>query len=556
MAENAMMPSVSRSLNWCIRVVIFVFILEAIIWVFLNQVPGVCVRAIVVFAACSASAYLMIVILFLRNVRLIAQKAVAVGSGRRAETARRALSSIKWQCSGVFVCVGWIIISRLWLVFSAESDWQSNLISILHAIDCSCGQILVLAFSRGVTATSFATRQCDGSSRHRSWQKASQLYNPEQDQRWGEKVKELSGRGFTLEKLLDFYQMLGNECMPHFVPSRSTTDDVVHGAIIPLSCTEKCAMATVMMGGAYAKPHKMVTHCWRNLFRDLVSAIVADALGESEFNRIAHLVERDIPLLRRWVNLLGAHSRIYWVCAFSVNQHAGICGNNPHNSKDTVTAELYPTCECNLPKAFNTDAPVLENGKGIECEMNKFQDMIRFLSATDRHFEQVIAIDAGFALFSRSWCIAEIFVANTIGMKQHLKIFAAGDIIKHSSLLSNLKVEAMESSLPEDKVEILASIPDIPAFNERLQVMLFDELLPAWESLDDEEVAECIGQFVRWERLSADRSSIGIFEENHDIPLETPMSAFSALEEHEIADIAAAEAISESSESTESQLSI
>eukprot|EP00927_Polykrikos_kofoidii_P006462 TRINITY_DN12613_c0_g1_i3.p1 TRINITY_DN12613_c0_g1~~TRINITY_DN12613_c0_g1_i3.p1 ORF type:complete len:616 (-),score=52.87 TRINITY_DN12613_c0_g1_i3:264-2111(-) len=458
MAVNAMMPLFSRRLNWCMRVLIFVCILQTI---FLFLPTTFIVKALFALRACIASVYVSIVFHFLWKARRIAQNVAAAGSECRCETARRALFLINLQGYGISAGIGGSVPLYVWLAiaFPSSPRWEIHMGYLLVIFTLSCNQIVALVLGRASTSTSLATRRCDA-SRQNVWQRSSRLYKPDQNQRWCEKVKELCGRGFTLEKLLDFYQMLGDTCMQHFVPSRSTTEDVVRGAVIPLSYTDRCAMATVMMGGTYAKPHKIVTHCWRMLFRDLVAAIVSDALGDSEFNQIAHLLERDIPLLRRWVKLRGAHSRIYWVCALSVNQHAGICRMNPQNSKDTVTAELYPMCECNLPKAFNTDAPVLENGKGISCEMNKFQDMIRFLSAKDRYFEQVVAIDAGFQLFSRAWCIAEISCANLVGMKQRLKIFAAADLLKHSSRLRNLKVEEMDSAIPEDKEEILASIPD------------------------------------------------------------------------------------------------
>merc|ERR1712048_701815 len=105
--------------------------------------------------------------------------------------------------------------------------------------------------------------------------------------------------------------------------------------------------------------------------------------------------------------------RSYWVCAFCVNQHAGICGGNPYHGTDAVTGVEYPVCGCGLRKAWNTTEPVLdEDGRSIPCEMNKFDDMMELLSATDSNFAQVIAVDASFELFSRAWCVAEIAAAH------------------------------------------------------------------------------------------------------------------------------------------------
>merc|ERR1712176_1287948 len=60
----------------------------------------------------------------------------------------------------------------------------------------------------------------------------------------GEKVRELAGRGMTIERLLDFYALLGDPegIMQSFDPYRSTTKDVVHHVVIPLSCKDEAAM--------------------------------------------------------------------------------------------------------------------------------------------------------------------------------------------------------------------------------------------------------------------------------------------------------------------------
>ncbi len=66
----------------------------------------------------------------------------------------------------------------------------------------------------------------------------------------------------------------------------------------------------------------MITHNWRNLFRDLVAAICADALNLVTFSLIAHLLDRDIDALEEILKRKGALDQMLWVCAFSVNQHA------------------------------------------------------------------------------------------------------------------------------------------------------------------------------------------------------------------------------------------
>merc|ERR1712054_458929 len=104
----------------------------------------------------------------------------------------------------------------------------------------------------------------------------------------------------------------------------------------------------------------MVTHAWSNLFRDLVAAILADALDEAEYDMIGYMLDNEFEQLKGWVEATGAQQKSYWVCAFCVNQHAGICGGNPYHSTDTVTGEEHLICPCHFAKAFNDTEPVLD----------------------------------------------------------------------------------------------------------------------------------------------------------------------------------------------------
>jgi len=231
-----------------------------------------------------------------------------------------------------------------------------------------------------------------------------------------------------------------------------------------------------------------VTHNWGNLFRDLVAAICADALGEDEYSSISHILMNNPSNLEDWIYARGAHLRTYWVCAFSVNQHAAICGGNPYNDTDPVLLEIHPTCPCGLTKHFS----------GLGCEMNKFDVMMSYLSATDSNFAQVVAIDFQFVLFSRAWCVSEIAAANTAGMIQSLKIHSSWSLAQKAETLRLLKIEDMEASRPEDKAEILATIADTAAFDAHVQHMLFEELIPAWGNTDDMEQMNRIGSNARW----------------------------------------------------------
>ena len=130
--------------------------------------------------------------------------------------------------------------------------------------------------------------------------------------------------------------------MKHYNPRLHTTEDVVRLAIIPFSRAQQAACATVLMKGVYTRPQRMVTHNWGNLFRDLVAAVVADALDESDYGMIGYLLDNSLGTLIEWVAAADKLQSTYWICAFSVNQHASICGKNPASTKDSVTKELHP----------------------------------------------------------------------------------------------------------------------------------------------------------------------------------------------------------------------
>ena len=79
---------------------------------------------------------------------------------------------------------------------------------------------------------------------------------------------------------------------------------------------------------------------------------------------------------------------------------------------------ITPVCTCGLPKAFNSQAPTLDDGRSVPCEMNKFDPMMILLSAMGPDFSQVVAVDAEFVIFSRAWCVAEIVAAHEVGKRQ------------------------------------------------------------------------------------------------------------------------------------------
>ena len=61
---------------------------------------------------------------------------------------------------------------------------------------------------------------------------------------WQEKVEELSQRGIAIGDMLIFALRLLDE-MPSFEPRRSSTRDVVRGAVIPWTSQERCSYGGV-----------------------------------------------------------------------------------------------------------------------------------------------------------------------------------------------------------------------------------------------------------------------------------------------------------------------
>jgi len=333
---------------------------------------------------------------------------------------------------------------------------------------------------------------------------------PCSDAGWHQKVEELAGRGFTMRALLGFYKRLGTaEVMPHYDSTRSTTLDVVRQAVIPLSSEAKSSLASVMMEGKVVRPQMMVTHNWGNLFRDLVACIIADALGEDEYYMAAYWLDHEMDLVEEWLSTAGAMDNTYWVCAFSIAQHAGICGGNPACERDSVTGQLHPVCDCGQPKCFNTTEPLSADGQSISCEMNKFDNMLEFLGASNKRFRHVIAVDRKFTLFSRAWCVAEIAKAFDFGIEQHLLLPSAALLTEHEASLLDLRVEDMKATRPEDAQAILAKIPDKAAFNQQLQHLIHDRLLVTWKSLDEGQRLQRAGRIARLQ-LACQQRKVGL----------------------------------------------
>lgn len=294
-------------------------------------------------------------------------------------------------------------------------------------------------------------------------------YDPKVEQGWDDLVDDLAHRGITLEKLMEFWMKLPQR-MPHFDPMRHTTRCVVRQVIIPLTASTGRAYATHMMNEVPTVPMKMVTHTWSNLFRNLVAAVVADAVGDMTYGVSAYLLTHKPAKI---IALLDSRNKLqdtYWICAFSVAQHYSICDAT---YVDKVTGDLVPACTCGRPK-YNFMSPPLCDGASIPCEMNKFVDMMAYLASNDEDFQQVVAVDPEFQLFERAWCIAEMAKAHSLYVTQNLKMLMCTSSNQFEKMLRALDVRNLKASRPEDVEYILASIPDHDEFNTRLKELIFN----------------------------------------------------------------------------------
>lgn len=266
------------------------------------------------------------------------------------------------------------------LIFSTNVTAKAILYPCWHIVQISQGitlytMIAKIWFTSGPALKAHAREL----RRKRIHKQSMKAYKQCENAAWQTMVGNLATKGFTLDRLLAFYKVLPT-LMPHFNPNTHRTKDVVRAAIIPACADEKCAYAEKMMNHNPTWAKTMVTHCWQNLFRDLVACIVADALGWPYYERVAILLDNNIEELEQALSpeML---SRTYWVCALSVNQHEAICGANPYNDTDPVTGLVFSGCTCGAPKHLNHTPPLRADGKSTACQMNKFDDMMAYMIA-------------------------------------------------------------------------------------------------------------------------------------------------------------------------------
>ncbi|CAJ1443500.1 unnamed protein product [Effrenium voratum] len=303
---------------------------------------------------------------------------------------------------------------------------------------------------------------------------------------WQAKVEELANRGIYLSDLLDFYQtLLEGQAMRGFNVMRSTTSDVAREAVIPLSRGAKDqegqALASVWNKQQPVLAERMVTHNWGNRFSHLVAAIVADAMGCACYADVLDSLRtvNDVVVMREKLNKTGALRITYWVCVFCVNQHASICaGFGPCPSaepawaawdskrRNSVTGEVYPLCSCSTRKYFNDEAAL--------TELNKFDDLMRFLASQLPVFVHVTVADEHFEVFKRAWCVAEIVEGSALNIRQRIVVPSSTCLDEHYGTLKNLDIRNCEASRVEDKEQILSRIDDVAGFNEYLGWLIFD----------------------------------------------------------------------------------
>lgn len=291
------------------------------------------------------------------------------------------------------------------------------------------------------------------------------------------KVRELAHRGIELGALLDFYGKLW-ELMPDFEAEESTTAEVVKAAIIPASAKEGLAYSSI----AHTEPRmatRMVSHNWANKFSHLVAAVVADAFDIPLYeDLVTQMLPSSLPQLIEELRKAGRLETVYWICAFSVNQHRSICKRQG--------------CNCDS---------VMHLSGSPECEMDKFDDMMEYMfhdtkgtPGTRRH---VVAMDKHGELFSRAWVVAELVATTTMdstAIRQSYKAYSRDSLRQLKSHVGDNGVSLWECKayLKEDEEMIKRQAKDQMAkegltseqFHERLNARIFEVLEEAAKDVE------------------------------------------------------------------------
>ncbi|CAE7332955.1 unnamed protein product [Symbiodinium necroappetens] len=246
---------------------------------------------------------------------------------------------------------------------------------------------------------------------------------------------------------------------PEFNPDVSLPElDAIDG------CSQEAqdgfAYASTVNNGLPCMPLKMVTHSWRNKFCFLLAAILADALNREKYDEIARLLaERQLGKLVQDLFRAGKLDVAYWVCAFSVNQHTGICATPP------------PT--------------IGVTGQPSE-EMNKFDDMMAYLKTYHRQHggtdlrapEALVASCRSHVAVALARYQPEARLEQVVALEKAVKMHSSASRDHCLDRLVHLDVSNAASpreSLFEDRANcavmelVLSKITDVDAFNDDLQ---------------------------------------------------------------------------------------
>ena len=80
----------------------------------------------------------------------------------------------------------------------------------------------------------------------------------------------------------------------------------------------------------------------------------------------------------------------------------------------------------------------------------------------------------------------------------------------------------MQATREEDRLEILAKIPNHEDFNAHLQKLLFEDLFPAWRCLDVALQLDRMGHMLRWHDVGRRRGTWRILDPDLALPAANP----------------------------------
>jgi len=270
---------------------------------------------------------------------------------------------------------------------------------------------------------------------------------------WDGTVREIAHRSLTMQSLVDFLRDLPGR-MPSYDPDKTMTWQVVVEVVVPATAAKGCSWAQ-LVDGKEALPDKMATHTWGNVFTHTMAAIFADALGYADFFHVIHLLSdaAGLAILEAMLADKGLLESRRWLCFFCVNQHVTICPES---------------CPCGLKKLTTGDM----------CEVNKFDDMLEFISKQPG-YQHLLAGDQDFNALERIWVIAEI--AEAVKLKLDLAFIPhISNACDAADRVSDLDVRTAKAKYDADRVLILGKIDDKDEFNKQSQVGF---MKPMWCSV-------------------------------------------------------------------------